>query len=136
MTTELKKTAMKEVPQVTSGRDFVAAKPAEVKPAEQDAPKPIGPTPEEEAAHKASLAKLEAEFKERAARLEAEEAAAIAAARDRIAKSVDAFKAEATAARENVRGKPIPVEAEERSVRHISEIDPSYNGKEDTIYEL
>lgn len=128
MATEEKKTPVKEEVKVTSGRDFVAAKPKEVASEPEKAPEEIiDDAAAKEAAER--LSKLEAEFeakKQALAKLEAEFAA----------KHGVGTNAPSVEGSGNVRGRPIPVEEQEKRPRHISEIDPSYNGKEDSLREL
>lgn len=163
MTTPEKKTPEKEPVKVTSGKDtaaFVAAKPAaaEEKPIEE--PKNLGPSDEELAAHKKHMDDLEKDFRERKAKLEAEERDQAEAAKLRrdeemkkheeamanlreqqkqantVFRTQDGFEEDEEVDHPtNSRGRPIPVEEGARQgVRHISEVGgDNYNGKSDTI---
>lgn len=73
MTTQEKKTPEKEPVKVTSGKDFVAAKPVEQKEPEKANPKDLGPSDDEVAAHEAKMKKLNDDFERRKAEIAAEE---------------------------------------------------------------
>ena len=142
MSTQEKKTPEKEPVKVTSG--FVAAKPVAAEKPEQKEPATIGAlSADEAAAHEKRMLALEEQYDKRKAEIAAEEKEMLRKQQERAATMEGKLAKELAAAKEsrddhptNSRGAPIPVEEQAQRVRHISEIDSGYNGKDDTIREL